>query len=204
QLAGWGLPSTVAYLRWACEQALARGLIPHTNAGVLDFDELHALRPVNASLGLMLESTSDRLCGKGQPHHRAPDKRPEVRVTMTARAGVLRIPFTSGILIGIGETARERVATLLAIRALHRRHGHVQEVIVQRFRPHPNTPMAAALAPDDVANARAIALARLILDDEVSVQAPPNLGAERPGGIELLLRAGVDDLGGISPVTPDF
>jgi FO synthase len=200
-LAGWGFSSTVDYLVWACGRALAAGLVPHTNAGVLTRDEMAALRPVNASLGLMLESASDRLCGRGMPHHRAPDKRPAVRLAMTRDAGELRIPFTTGILIGIGETEAERVAALEAIRDLHRRHGHIQEVIVQRFRAHPGTPMALAAEPDDADNARAIALARLILDDEVTVQAPPNLSA---GGVDRLIAAGVNDLGGISPVTPDF
>jgi FO synthase len=201
QLAAWGFASTVDYLHWAGQLALDLGLLPHTNAGVLTYDELATLRPVNASMGLMLESSSDRLCTKGQAHHRAPDKRPEVRMQMTRDAGALRIPFTSGLLMGIGETIAERVDTLLAIRDLHREHGHVQEVIVQRFRAHEGTPMEAAGEPLDEECARAIALARLILDDEVAVQAPPNLS---PGAIELLLAAGLDDWGGISPVTPDF
>ncbi len=202
-LAGWGFDSTVDYLRWCGQLALDKGLLPHTNAGVLSAAELATLRPVNASMGLMLETSSERLCGKGLPHHRAPDKRPALRLAMHADAGQLRIPFTSGILIGIGETVRERVETLLAIRALHREHGHIQEVIVQRFRAHAGTPMAAAAEPDDNDNARAIALARLILDDEVSVQAPPNLSAHGDG-VVALVDAGVDDLGGISPLTPDF
>jgi 7,8-didemethyl-8-hydroxy-5-deazariboflavin synthase CofG subunit len=201
QLAAWGFSSTVDYLRWAGQLALDLGLLPHTNAGVLTLEELAILRPVNASMGLMLESSSDRLCGKGQAHHRAPDKRPAVRMAMTRDAGVLAIPFTSGLLMGIGETIEERVDTLLAIRDLHREHHHVQEVIVQRFRAHEGTPMEAAPEPLDEECARAIALARLILDDEVSVQAPPNLS---PGAIELLLAAGLDDWGGISPLTPDF
>jgi FO synthase len=201
QLAGWGFASTVEYLRWAGQLALDMGLLPHTNAGVLSSDEMATLRPVNASMGLMLESISDRLCSKGMPHHRAPDKRPAVRVQMTLDAGALRIPFTSGLLMGIGETLAERVDTLLAIRDLHRRHRHIQEVIVQRFRAHEGTRMEAALEPVDEESARAVALARLILDDDVTVQAPPNLS---PGAIELLLDAGLDDWGGISPVTPDF
>jgi FO synthase len=201
QLAAWGFASTVDYLRWAGQLALDLGLLPHTNAGVLTYDELATLRPVNVSMGLMLESSSDRLCTRGQAHHRAPDKRPAVRMQMTRDAGALRIPFTSGLLMGIGETIAERVDTLLAIRDLHREHGHVQEVIVQRFRAHEGTPMEAAGEPLDEECARAIALARLILDDEVAVQAPPNLS---PGAIELLLAAGLDDWGGISPVTPDF
>jgi FO synthase len=115
-------------------------------------------------------------------------------------AGALRIPFTSGILIGIGESEAERLDTLIALRDLHRRHGHIQEVIVQRFRAHAATPMAGAAEPDDDAHARAIALARLVLDDDVTVQAPPNLSAD----VAPLLAAGINDLGGISPLTPDF
>ncbi len=202
QLAAWGHASTVDYLAWCAARALDAGLLPHTNAGVLSAAELAALRPVNASMGLMLESASARLCGRGLPHHRAPDKQPALRLQMHADAGRLRIPFTSGVLVGIGETARERVETLLAIRDVHRAHGgHVQEVIVQRFRAHAGTAMASAPEPSGDDNARAIALARLVLDDDVSVQAPPNLsGAD----IAALLDAGVDDLGGISPLTPDF
>jgi FO synthase len=199
-LAGWGFGSTVDYLVWACRAALDAGLLPHTNAGILTADEMARLRPLNASLGLMLESVSERLCERGMPHHRAPDKRPSVRLAMTDEAGALRIPFTSGILVGIGETEAERVDALLAIDALHRRHGHIQEVIVQRFRAHAATPMARAAEPDDEAQTRAIALARLILDDEVTVQAPPNLSAS----VAPLLAAGVNDLGGISPLTPDY
>ena len=199
-LAGWGFDSTVDYLVWACGAALAAGLLPHTNAGILDADELARLRPVNASMGLMLESTSERLCEKGGPHHRAPDKRPAVRLAMHEDAGRLHIPFTSGILVGIGETEEERLDTLLAIHELHQRHGHIQEVIVQRFRAHALTSMASAREPDDDVHARAIALARLVLDEEITVQAPPNLSRD----VAPLLAAGVNDLGGISPLTPDF
>ncbi len=200
RLAGWGFASTTEYLVWACGAALAGGLLPHTNAGVLTRDELAALRPVNASLGLMLESTREALCGRGGPHHHAPDKRPDVRLAMHDDAGALRIPFTSGILVGIGETERDRMDTLLAICASHRRHGHIQEVIVQPFRAHAGTRMARAAEPTDDAHVRAIALARLVLDDDVTVQAPPNLSHS----IAPLLAAGVNDLGGISPMTPDF
>lgn len=199
ELAGWGFGSTVEYLVRACRMALDAGLVPHTNAGVLTKAEMAMLQPVNASLGLMLESTSERLCGKGQPHHRAPDKRPGVRLRMTAEAGELGIPFTSGILVGIGETRDERIETLRAIRDLHRRFGHVQEVIVQPFRAHPDTPMALSREAPEAELVEAIALARMILDDDVTVQAPPNLAP-----VELLIAAGCNDLGGISPLTPDF
>jgi FO synthase len=200
-LSTFGHSSTVDYLHEAGRDALARGLLPHTNAGVLERDEMARLKEVNVSLGLMLENVSPRLCEPGMPHHKAPDKRPERRMAMLEEAGVLRIPFTTGILLGIGETRRERVESLLAIRAVHRRHGHIQEVIVQNFRARPEIPMATAPEPEDLEIAHAVAMARLVLDDEVGVQAPPNLN---PGGTELLLSAGINDWGGISPVTPDY
>jgi FO synthase len=200
-LASFGHTSTVDYLVAAGRAALARGLLPHTNAGLLSEADMERLKEVNVSLGLMLENVSDRLCEPGKPHHRAPDKRPDKRLAMLDAAGRLRVPFTTGLLVGIGETPRERVETLLAIRRAHRAHGHVQEVIVQNFRAHPGAPMRDAAEPDDAALAHAIALARLVLDAGVSVQAPPNLS---PDGVGLLLGAGVNDLGGISPVTPDY
>ena len=200
-LRSWGHDRTVDYLHWAAELALSIGLLPHTNAGILSRSDMIELRPVNASLGLMLESVSDRLCDKGMPHHRAPDKRPSRRLQMTREAGELRIPFTSGLLIGIGETIEERVQTLLAIRALHREHGHIQEVIVQNFRAHPSTPMGSFEEPSEDDLASAVALARLVLDDEVSVQAPPNLS---PASTRTLIDAGINDFGGISPVSPDY
>ena len=162
---------------------------------------MQRLARVNVSLGLMLENVSPRLCEKGMPHHKAPDKRPDKRLRMTREAGELRIPFTSGLLIGIGETVRERMDTLLAIRDLHREHGHIQEVIVQNFRARPMIPMASAPEPEDHEIALWVALARLVLDDDVSVQAPPNLN---PASVGLLIAAGLNDFGGVSPVTPDF
>ena len=200
-LQSFGHDGTVDYLHASGVRALERGLLPHTNAGILTADDMKRLKEVNVSLGLMLECSSARLCQPGMPHHRAPDKRPARRVQMIAEAGALQIPFTTGILIGIGETLRERIESLLAIRALHREFGHIQEVIVQNFRAHEGTPMAHASEPNEQEVAHAVALARLILDEEVSVQAPPNLNAE---SIALLLRAGVNDFGGISPLTPDF
>lgn len=200
-LRSWGHERTVDYLRWAAEESIEAGLLPHTNAGILSREDMITLRPVNVSLGLMLENVSDRLCEKGMPHHRAPDKRPARRIQMTREAGELRIPFTSGLLIGIGETLEERVDTILTIRALHREHRHIGEVIVQNFRAHPDTPMGLAFEPTSEALAATIALARLILDDEVSVQAPPNLN---PASIGTLVDAGINDFGGISPVSPDY
>jgi FO synthase len=201
-LEGFGHSSTVDYLKWAGAAALERGLLPHTNAGVLTREDMIELRPVNVSLGLMLENVSERLCEKGMPHHQAPDKRPVRRLKMLAEAGQLKIPFTTGILIGIGETPRERVASLLAIRDLHRKYGHIQEVIVQNFTARPLIPMASAAEARTDELVQSIALARLVLDAEVGVQAPPNLNGER---ISELLAAGINDVGGISPgVTPDY
>jgi FO synthase len=201
-LAALGYPSTVAYLHRACEIALECGLLPHTNAGLLSTDEMRRLRPVNVSLGLMLESVSPRLRGRGEVHQWAPDKDPERRLAMIDDAGTLRIPFTTGLLLGIGETLAERVDTLLAIRTLHRRHGHIQEVIVQNFRTKPTILRADAPEPDALDLARTVAVARLLLDPEVSVQAPPNLSA--PADHALLIAAGLNDWGGISPLTPDY
>jgi FO synthase len=149
---------------------------------------------------MMLETTSERLCGPGGPHEHAPDKRPRTRLAMLRRVGELRIPFTTGILIGIGETPAERVEALLAIRDLHERYGHIQEVIVQNFRAKPDTPMADAGEPGLLDLMTACAIARLILGPEMSIQAPPNLSAD----YGPLLLAGINDWGGISPLTPDF
>jgi FO synthase len=144
---------------------------------------------------------SSRLCERGEVHHHAPDKHPAIRLRMLREAGELRIPFTTGLLIGIGETLAERADTLLAIREVHRASGHVQEVIVQNFRAKPTIPLADAPEPSALDLARTIAVARLVLDDDVSVQAPPNLS---PADLTLLLGAGVNDWGGISPLTPDY
>ncbi len=200
-LAALGHGSTVEYVREACEMAIAVGLLPHTNAGVLSSDEMQRLRPVNVSLGLMLENASPRLRARGMPHHHAPDKEPARRLAMIADAGRLRIPFTTGILLGIGETAEERVDALFAIADLQRAHGHIQEVIIQNFRAKPEIAMAAAPEPTAGEMARAVAVARLVLGGEMNVQAPPNLN---PDDHRLLLRAGINDWGGISPVTRDY
>lgn len=196
-----GHSSTVEYLDWAGRCALGHGLLPHTNAGILNREDMQLLQATNVSLGLMLENISPRLCEPGMPHHRAPDKRPHVRMRMMREAGELKIPFTTGILIGIGETRRERIQSLLAIRELHREYGHIQEVIVQNFTPRPEIAMAEVPQAQDQEMAHAVAMARLILDPEVSVQAPPNLNPQRTA---LLVGAGINDFGGISPVTPDY
>jgi len=196
-----GYARTTEYLADACRESLAEGLFPHSNAGILSQDELAALRPLNASMGLMLESTSARLRERGQAHFHAPDKEPAARLRMTREAGELRIPFTSGILVGIGENAEERVDTLLAIRDLHAAGGHIQEVIVQNFHPKPGTGMSQLPTPSDALMAGTTALARLILGPKMNLQAPPNLS---PTALELLLRAGINDWGGVSPLTIDF
>jgi FO synthase len=193
-LATFGHASTVDYLVDASRRALDRGLLPHTNAGILTKEEMARLAPLNVSIGLMLENVSERLGVRGSAHHRAPDKRPSVRIRMIREAGELRVPFTTGILVGIGETRRERVESLLAIRRLHREHRHIQEIIVQPFRAHPDTLMRDAPEPSDDDVAHAIAIARLVLDDDVTVQA----------STRMLLDAGINDFGGISPVTPDY
>jgi FO synthase len=201
-LAGLGPRTTAEYLERACEIALDCGLLPHSNAGLLSADEMARLKPVNVSLGLMLESVSPRLRGKGEVHQWAPDKEPSLRLAMLREAGELSIPFTTGLLLGIGETLAERVDTLFAIRDLHRAYGHVQEVIVQNFRAKPTIRRADAPEPDAADLARTVAVARLVLDPDVSVQAPPNLSA--PEDLGLLIAAGVNDWGGISPLTPDY
>jgi FO synthase len=197
----FGHDSTHSYLRAMCRAVLEQtGLLPHPNAGILGRRELEELREVSASQGMMLESVSERLCGPGGPHEHAPDKRPRTRLAMIRRAGELRIPFTSGILIGIGETARERVEALLALRDLHEAHGHIQEVIVQNFRAKPDTPMAASGEPGLAELMTACAVARLVMGPAMSIQAPPNLSAD----YGPLLLAGINDWGGVSPLTPDF
>jgi FO synthase len=200
-LAALGHDTTISYLRDMCALVLKEtGLLPHVNPGVMTRDEIAALRQVSASAGIMLESNSDRLCEPGGVHYGSPDKAPSVRLEMMRQAGELAVPFTTGILIGIGETRAERLESLMAIRDLHARHGHIQEVIVQNFRAKPNTKRATAPEPDLDDLLWSIAAARLILPGDVHVQAPPNLS---PGVYEKLIGAGIDDWGGVSPVTPD-
>lgn len=196
-----GVRSTIEYVGRACEIALAEGLLPHTNAGLMTRDEMATLRPLNASMGLMLESISPRLRARGGVHQAAPDKDPALRMKMIDEAGELRIPFTSGILLGIGETVAERAQSIVALRDSHERYGHIQEVIIQNFRAKPEIAMADAPEPEAYEMARAIATARLVLGAEMNVQAPPNLS---PGEIELFLRAGINDWGGISPLSKDY
>jgi FO synthase len=197
----FGHTSTHGYLVAMCRAVLEQtGLLPHPNAGLMSRRELAELREVSPSQGLMLESVAERLCGPGGPHEHAPDKLPASRLAMIRKAGELAIPFTSGILIGIGETAVERVEALLALRELHEEHGHIQEVIVQNFRAKPDTPMGEAGEPGLLELMSACAVARLVLGPRMNIQAPPNLSAD----YGPLLLAGINDWGGISPLTPDF
>lgn len=197
-----GLRSTIDYLRTMSQLVFEEtGLLPHANPGVLSEEEMLELQPVNASMGMMLESTSRRLLARGEAHYRCPDKVPELRLTALETAGKLGIPFTTGILIGIGETLDERVDSLFAIREIQEKYGHIQEVIVQNFRAKPDTLFARKNEPDVLDLARTAAVARLILGDSVNLQVPPNLS---PDGYGFLLRSGINDWGGISPVTRDF
>jgi FO synthase len=199
-LAVLGQRSTVDYVAACCEIALDEGLLPHTNAGLLSREEMSALKPLNVSLGLMLESVSPRLRERGGAHQQAPDKDPVLRLAMMRHAGELQIPFTTGILLGIGETLADRVDSLRAIGNLHDAFGHVQEIIVQNFRAKPTTRMASAPEPSSLDTARTIAVARLMLP-EMNIQAPPNLS---PYDHRLFLSAGINDWGGISPLTLDY
>ena len=201
-LAELGFASTLDYLNQAAKAVLEEtGLLPHLNAGTMTPQELARSKPLAPSMGIMLESAAERLCAKGMPHFGSPDKAPAVRLQTLEDAGKARIPFTTGILIGIGETRRERIESLLAIRALHERHGHVQEIIVQNFRAKPETKMAQAPEPDLNELLWSIAVARLIFGPSMSIQAPPNLS---PGVLPQIVNAGINDWGGVSPLTPDF
>jgi FO synthase len=197
-----GFERTLQYLAAMCELVLDKtGLLPHSNPGVMGFDDLRRLRETNVSAGLMLESTSVRLLRPGGAHWKAPDKVPALRLRTIENAGELSMAFTTGILIGIGETPEERVDSLLAIRAAHERHGHIQEVIIQPFRVKLDIRMAQAPEPSNEDLLRTIAVARLIFGGEMNLQSPPNLVSE---DYPELLKGGINDWGGISPVTKDF
>jgi FO synthase len=196
-----GHPTTLSYLAEMAEAVFAEtGLLPHVNPGLLTAEDIAMLRKVSISQGIMLESVSERLCGKGGPHFGSPDKIPAARLETMRLAGEQRVPFTTGILIGIGETRAERVASLLALRDLNDAHGHIQEIIIQNFRPKPGTRMADVEAPSLDEHLWTIAVARLLFDPGMNVQAPPNLS---PGALNRLVAAGINDWGGVSPVTPD-
>jgi FO synthase len=197
-----GFRRTIDYLYEACRRVLEEtGLLPHSNPGLMTQRDLRKLNEVNISLGLMLENVSDRMGYPSGPHFDAPDKKPAARLKTIEEAGRLHIPFTTGILIGIGETWEERIDSLFTIRGLHERHGHIQEVIVQNFLPKPEIPMCAHPEPSHGEMLKTIALSRLILGGEMNIQAPPNL---TPESFQIYLNAGINDWGGVSPLTPDF
>ena len=197
-----GFASTLEYVAHAARSVRERtGLLPHINAGCMSAEEMAMLRPVSGSMGLMLESGSARLCGKGGPHYGSPDKHPALRLATIEEAGRQSIPFTTGLLVGIGETRKERLESLLQIRRLHARHGHVQELIIQNFVPKPDTKMADAPAADVEELCWTISAARLLFGPEMSIQAPPNLS---PDTLPRLIEAGINDWGGVSPLTADF
>lgn len=201
ELSERGYRSTTDLILEACEVTVAGGMIPHTNAGILSAEEMQTLRPWNGSMGLMMETTSQRLRGKGMAHFHAPDKDPAVRIRMHEEAGELKIPFTTGILLGIGENNEERIETLLTLREIDARYGHIQEAIVQPFHPKPGTPMRGGISIGDDEVVGWVALARLILGPDMNLQAPPNLA---PEVLPRLARSGLNDWGGVSPVTVDF
>jgi len=196
-----GYRSTLHYLEAMCDLVLREtSLLPHSNPGLMSAGWIERLRATNPSLGLMLETVSPRLLQKGAAHDNAPDKVPTLRAKTIEDAGKLGVPFTTGILIGIGETLEERVDSLLAIQRLHQRYGHIQEVIIQNFRAKPEIPMANSPEPSTDELLRTIAVARLLLRD-MNIQAPPNLTEVH---YERLLQGGIDDWGGVSPLTPDY
>src|SRR5712672_1384558 len=197
-----GFSRTLDYAAAMCDLVLERtGLLPHANPGVMDRAALERFKESNASVGLMLETVSTRLMRDGLAHFKAPDKVPALRLRTIEEAGKLSIAFTTGILIGIGETMDERIDSLFAIRTLHEKYGHIQEVIIQNFRAKPEIPMAAHPEPSLEDMLRTIAIARLILGPHMNIQAPPNLSYD---DFPRLLEAGINDWGGISPVTKDF
>jgi len=201
ELAALGHETTLSYLMEMARLVLTEtGLLPHLNPGVMGTSNIKALREVSVSQGIMLESSAERLGHKGGPHYGSPDKAPGVRLQTIRLAGEEQVPFTSGILIGIGESRVERIDALLALRDLHNRHGHIQEVIVQNFRAKPGTRMATAPEPSLEELLWTIAVARLLFGPDMNIQAPPNLS---PGALAPLIAAGINDWGGVSPVTPD-
>ncbi|MBV8849273.1 MAG: 5-amino-6-(D-ribitylamino)uracil--L-tyrosine 4-hydroxyphenyl transferase CofH [Methylobacteriaceae bacterium] len=201
ELAALGHETTIAYLAEAAKAVLDRtGLFPHINPGVMNADEIASLRKVSISQGLMLETASSRLSERGGPHFGSPDKHPAARFATIGAAGAQSVPFTTGILIGIGETHAERIESMLQLRDSHDEFGHIQEIIVQNFRPKPGTVMASMPPASTEDHLRATALARLIFAPEMNIQAPPNLS---PRELERLVDAGINDWGGVSPLTPD-
>jgi 7,8-didemethyl-8-hydroxy-5-deazariboflavin synthase CofG subunit len=197
-----GYSTTLEYLREMCELVHREtGLLPHANPGLMTRNDIAALREVNASMGIMVENVGARLLRPGEAHHRCPDKVPKRRLATLEYAGQMKVALTTGILIGIGETLEERVDSLFAIKEIHQRYGHIQEVIIQNFRAKPDIPMRDHPEPTALDMLRTIAVARLILGGSMNIQAPPNL---TPDSYQMYLFAGINDWGGISPVTKDF
>jgi FO synthase len=197
-----GYATTLEYLGDMCQLVLQEtSLLPHANPGTMSRREMAELQPWSPSMGLMLESTSQKLYAPGGPHELAPSKRPRVRLRTTEIAGELGIPFTTGILIGIGETRRDRIDSLLALRELHLTYGHIQEVIIQNFKAKPNTPMSGSpdAAPEELL--WTVAVARIVLGEKMNIQVPPNLSAR---DYQNYLDAGINDWGGVSPLTIDY
>lgn len=195
-----GYSSTVDYLYHLCLMALETGLLPHSNPGILERKEIEKLKQVNASMGLMLESSSERLCNAGGPHECSPGKLPKRRIETIKIAGELKVPFTSGILIGIGETLEERIESIYVLKELHEKHGHVQELIIQNFDPKTNTPMENVPPPSLKEIMLTAAITRLVFKGELNIQIPPNLNTQHE---RELLASGMNDWGGISPITLD-
>ena len=202
QLRRLGYSTTMDYLHGMCEIVASKtDLLPHSNPGILSKEELASLKDVNASMGLMLESSSMRLCYDGGPHENSPGKNPYLRLKTIEEAGELKIPFTTGILIGIGETPEERVDSLLDLKRLHERYNHIQELIIQNFCPKPNTPMENSPEPSLSDILKTVAVARMIFQGSTNIQAPPNLIRE---DYREILAAGINDWGGISNITDDL
>lgn len=195
-----GFKSTAEYLIHASELALELGLFPHTNAGNLNFEEMKELKKTNASMGIMLENVSDRLTERGMPHYLAASKRPKTRLTILENSGKLKIPMTTGILVGIGETIEEVIDSIFAIKQLHQKYGNIQEVILQNFQPKQDTIMKNTPSADENYFKTIVALSRIIMP-EMNIQIPPNLS---PKSYQSFLSIGINDWGGISPLTPDF
>jgi len=195
-----GFKTTVEYLIHASELALETGLFPHTNAGNLNYEEMKDLKKTNVSMGIMLENVSERLTEKGMPHHLAASKRPKIRLEILENSGKLGIPMTTGILVGIGETMDEIIDSLFAIKQLNDKHGNIQEVILQNFQPKPDTKMRDEPSADEKYFKLVVALSRIIMP-QMNIQIPPNLS---PKSYQSFLSVGINDWGGISPLTPDF
>ena len=195
-----GFKSTVEYLIHASELALELGLFPHTNAGNLNFEEMKELKKTNVSMGIMLENVSDRLTERGMPHYLAASKKPKTRLSILENSGKLKIPMTTGILVGIGETIEEIIDSIFAIKQLHQKYGNIQEVILQNFQPKQDTIMKNNPSADENYFKTIVALSRIIMP-EMNIQIPPNLS---PKSYQSFLSIGINDWGGISPLTPDF